>query len=243
MDFVRSDDAEQLPACGGDEAVRQSVTPKLFQCVVDAHVGPDRSGRGNHQSGDRSVAGKSRRGVLDQTQHDVAVTDNDHRWPAIGKRADVGNRRPEADGSHGSDELGDAPTIADLALGRQVEHGPRGATSDECEDLAEPVQLETTRGPLTEVSMLIEAVHDDGAVGIQVGHRIAVHRLQWTVHRSGQVLLPVDRFRQHVDQLRAAIHQPARSVDVDPLHTRCVPVRSRCETTVWNRRGLGITRP
>jgi|1185.fasta_scaffold31703_3 hypothetical protein len=79
--------------------------------------------------------------------------------------------------------------------------------------------------------MLIEAIHEEGAVAIQVGCGIAAHRVQRTADRARQVLLRERCFRKHVDDLGATVHELPGAVDIDPLHQACVPLRLPTETT------------
>jgi hypothetical protein len=79
--------------------------------------------------------------------------------------------------------------------------------------------------------MLIEAIHENGAVAIQVGYGIAVHRVQRAVDRVRQVLLRERRLGKDVDHLRATVDELSGAVDIDPLHQACVPLPVPTETT------------
>lgn len=74
---------------------------------------------------------------------------------------DVGDRRVERDRRGSASARRDAPLVADQALGRVAPHGPSGTTADEIVDPLEAELLEPARGSRAEVSMLIEAVHDE----------------------------------------------------------------------------------
>ena len=64
--------------------------------------------------------------------------------------------------------------------------------ADEVEHLLETLVLETSRGPATEVAVLVEAVHDHGTAAVEVGHVVGTKRLQRHVDRAGEVRLGID---------------------------------------------------
>ena len=81
--------------------------------------------------------------------------------------------------------------------------------------------------------MLVKAVDDDRAPGVDREERIPIERFERQIHRSWEMLLRIDRPGQDIDELCAAADEPTRTIDVDPLaHGAGVPPRCGGETLV-----------
>lgn len=65
--------------------------------------------------------------------------------------------------------------------------------------------------------MLIEAVDDHCASRIDRIERVPIQRFKRQVHRARQMLICIDRSRQHIDELRAFTYQPSCAINVDSL--------------------------
>ena len=79
--------------------------------------------------------------------------------------------------------------------------------------------------------MLVKAVDDDGALGVDREKRIPIERFERQIHGFWEMLLHIDRRGQNIDELRAAADEPTGTIDIDPLaHSAGVPPRLECET-------------
>ena len=97
-------------------------------------------------------------------------------------------------------------------------------------DFAEPQRLEPARGPWTEVSSRVRAVHDDRPMGIEALARLGFDPSQREVDRSRQMVLAVLPRRQHVDNLRALGHEATNLFPIDLSYQRGLLIP-------WDRRG------